>query len=144
MVVAAQYTDEGSNCTEGVDIDVMKGRAILLLGVLILSAAFSPAVLAEGNYSTASLVLLCADANRTSTLACKTYLRGVVDTWILKDIVSIDPPKYDARNGVTFCEAIIEVSDDEWVRIIRQSLSSMPPLFASDAVMKTLSTKLCQ
>lgn len=64
---------------------------------------------------------------------------------MLKDLVAVEPNRYRARAGEpAFCETIIKVSDDEWLRIVRSSLPTMEPGFASPAVSRALSANLCE
>lgn len=116
--------------------------SIVCFGIVV--ALMKPAQ-AESFYSVASLTLLCGAENPPNDLACTAYLHGVVETWMLKDIVSIEPYRYSSRGrGPTFCETINKVSDNEWLKIVRGNLNSMKPGFAADAVMQVLSKKLCE
>ncbi len=86
-----------------------------------------------------ALSLNCRDAE------CKIYLHGVVETWMLKDVVSVEPYRYSSRgNEPAFCETINKVSENEWLKIVRDNLNTMGPGFAADAVMEALSKKLCK
>lgn len=95
-------------------------------------------------YSVNSLKFLCS-SNGGDEGACHSYVQGVVETWMLKDMQSFEPTRYQSRDGLpTFCETIIKVSEDEWIRIIRDSLPTMQPGLASPAVQDALAERLCK
>ena len=123
----------------------MQSKHALTIICFVIIVVFVKPVQAEGFYSVASLTLLCGNRNPSNDFACKTYIRGVVETWMLKDIVGVNPDRYSSRgNEPTFCETISKVSDDEWLKIIRSNLNSMKPGFAADAVMDALFKQLCK
>jgi hypothetical protein len=76
---------------------------------------------------------------------CESYIRGVVETWFIKDVVGLDGPnyQYDGRGRPTFCARILKVSSDEWTSIVRKNLRSLKPGFASHEVMRILHEALC-
>ena len=100
--------------------------------------------LAEGGatiYSDKSLLLLCSSNNAYDRATCDSYIRGVVETWLLKDVVG--PDQYESHEGTTFCDRILKVSVDEWVSIVRRNLKSLKPGFASGEVMRLIHDALC-
>lgn len=119
-------------------------NALKILGTVLIVTTTQSAH-AESFYSVTSLTVLCA--NDANVNACKSYLHGVVETWELKDIVSVNPDRYLSSGNKlkpTFCETINKVSDSEWVAIVRSNLNTMEPGFASNAVMVALSNRLCK
>lgn len=120
----------------------MKHRKNLGAAICAVVALGGNSAQAENVYSVASLTLLCGDP--VNHEMCSVYLHGVVEAWMLKDVISADPPKYLQGNGPQFCEAINEASGDKRVLLIRRNLKSMQPGFAADAVMRTLSKDLCR
>lgn len=125
----------------------MQLRHALRLACLSLVMAFSQSIKAEIFFSTVSLKILCQSGDPSADLACKTYLHGIVETWMVKDIVSIDNKTYryvSRGNEPTFCETINKVSENEWLAIVRGNLNSMKPGLATIAVMEALSNKLCK
>ena len=73
------------------------------------------------------------------------YLHGVVETWMLKDLVSVTPSVYASRNHEpVFCEKINKASEDKWLAVVRANLDSMKSGFAASEVMKVLSKRLCK
>ncbi len=123
---------------------VKNKRALSLISFVILIAFMQP-IQAERFYSVASLTLLCGNKSPSRDAECKVYLHGVVETWMLKDVVSVEPYRYSSRgNEPTFCETINKVSENEWLNIVREKLNTMGPGLAADAVMEVLSAKLCK
>lgn len=119
-------------------------KYLLAISLLAAAASFTKPVRAEAFYSVASLTLLCGSENKRNEEACITYLHGIVETWMLKDVVSIQPYRFQKRGkGPAFCETINKVSNQEWLKIVRSNLNTMEPGFAADAVMTILSKKLC-
>lgn len=119
-------------------------RTIQTLGVFLLTA-LSALANAETYFSVSSLKIICGSETPNFEAVCKAYLHGVVETWMYKDVVGVNPPRYQSRGShPTFCDTIDKVSDDEWLKIVRINLNSLPPGLATDAVMKTLSNQLCK
>ena len=115
------------------------------LGGLLTVVSLVQPVHAESVFSVSSLALLCGDSSSQSEMACRSYLHGVVEAWMLKDLIGVDPYRYSShKDGTTFCETISNVSANEWIRIVRSNLASMEQGFAADAVMKVLSKSLCK
>ena len=81
----------------------------------------------ESVYSDKSLIIMCA--NDRHVIWCGSYIRGVVETWHIKDAVG--PDQYGNGGYLTFCSRILQVSSDEWTSIIRRNLRSVEPGFAS-------------
>jgi hypothetical protein len=79
-------------------------------------AGLAQATKGESFYSDKSLLLLCTGDRTNMSRMCETYIRGVVETWFLKDVVGPDGPnyQYDGRGKPTFCTRILNVSSDEW------------------------------
>lgn len=115
----------------------------------VIIFAISHSVNAGASYSVSSLGLLCRNNNPRENGACIVYLHGVVETWMIKDVVnqSKDSERFNYlsnNNSPTYCETINKVSENEWMEIVRNNLNTMEPGFASNAVMKALSDKLCK
>ena len=122
----------------------MKPIPTALLVLILLFVAGHPAR-AESVYSVDSLKILCGTVSVEGDSSCRIYLHGVVETWMLKDLVALKPRRYQARGREpAFCETILKVSDDEWLRIVRSSLPDMEPGIASLAVSKALAANLCE
>jgi len=97
------------------------------------------------HYSTQSLMAMCTDTSVFADQACKSYIRGVVETWFLKDLRSVDPNGFSSENGTpVYCETIFKVSDDEWKRIVIKNIDSTERNFASADVMSALFKGLCE
>lgn len=85
----------------------MQHKHALSIVCFVIIVAFMKPVQAESFYSVASLTLLCGNENPRDDAACIVYLHGVVETWMLKDVVSVEPYRYSSRgNEPTFCETI--------------------------------------
>jgi|SRR6056297_3405165 len=124
---------------------MVNSKSLLTSIFLSIGIAFSKPVHGESFYSVASLTLLCSSESHRNEEACIAYLHGIFETWMLKDVVSVDPYRYqNSGRGPTFCETINKVSDQEWLRIVRRSLETMDSGFAADAVMTILSQELCE
>lgn len=121
----------------------MQHKHTLSIVCIFIIVAFMKTAQADGFYSVTSLKTLCGNENPWHDDACKAYLHGVVETWMMKDMVSVEPYRYRASKS-TFCETINKVSDNEWLKIVRDNLNSMGTGFASDAVMTVLSKQLCK
>ena len=123
----------------------MQYKRTLRTVCFLIVFAITPSVNAETFYSVTSLRLLCGNGTPRKDAACKTYLHGVVETWMIKDLVSVDPRRFENRvRNLTFCESIYMASDNEWLEIVRSNLNSMKPGFAADAVMAALAKDLCK
>jgi hypothetical protein len=110
----------------------------------LIALAIAQSVNAEAFYTVSYLRHLCRNRNPGKEAACRTYLHGVVETWMIKDLVSVDPRRFENRvSNLTFCESIYKVSENEWVEIVRSNLNAMKPGFAADAVMQALAKNLC-
>ena len=121
----------------------MKAPYSLLAITLLLLSPFHT-VKSATVYSVDSLQVLCS-GNKEDNELCGLYIHGVVETWMLNDLESFEPTRYRSRVGQpTFCETIIRVSEEEWVRIIRESLPTMRPGLASVEVQKALAKNLCE
>lgn len=118
-------------------------RTLSIACIVIIWVSMNP-VCAESIYSGTSLKILCGNEDSDVKLACRTYVHGVVETWMLKDTVSVEPLRFKRRNGPIFCETILKVSADEWLRIVRSDLNSRDAGFAAGAVMNALSKNLCK
>lgn len=96
-------------------------------------------------FSTTSLTLLCGPQVRDDT-ACATYLQGIVETWQIKDLVSLDPPRYHSQNSnaPTACNAIGLVDGETLVQIIRSNLNQMDAGLAAINAMNVLHREICQ
>jgi hypothetical protein len=100
---------------------------------------------AESFYSVASLTILCGSPDKQLESACGTYIRAVVEAWMAKDVVSVDPYIYSSQNGTpTYCDAIGDATENAWIKVVRIDLRSMQPGFASAAVMHSLSKSYCK
>lgn len=95
-------------------------------------------------YSVESLKALCGNGP-VQTEACSFYIRGVVESWFVKDIAGVNPVAYKSHNNSPeFCDTIFKVSNSEWTKIVLNDLNNMKPGFASGAVMNALSNQLCK
>ena len=100
---------------------------------------------AENFYSVASLTLMCGSPDSQLESTCGAYIRAVVESWMVKDLVSVDPYKYSSQNGTaTYCDAIGYAAESDWVQTVRKDLKGMQPGFASGAVMHSLSKRYCK
>ena len=52
---------------------------------------------------------ICISDKPGFDVACEIFIQGVVETWIYRDAVSADPPKFAART-LPFCEVIWHTS----------------------------------
>jgi hypothetical protein len=87
-------------------------KYLLAISLLVVVAtAFTKPVRAERLYSVASLTLVCGSDNLRDEGLCITYLHGVVETWMLNDLVSVEPFRY--RSGSLYCDTISKVSEKE-------------------------------
>lgn len=121
----------------------MQHKHALSTACFVMAVAFMKPVQAEDFHSVATLKTICG--NPSYDLACMSYVHGIVEAWMLKDLVHTAPKRYSSHgNGPTFCETINKVSDREWVAIVRGSMNSMANGFAANAVMETLSKQLCE
>ncbi len=123
---------------------MMRNRNQLGIALFIAIATFSKLTDAQSVYSVASLKNLCESEDSALRFACESYVRGVVETWMLKDVVGVNPMRYKSNGRYPYCETITKVSGDEWSRIVRDNLDSMKPGFAAGAVMETIHKRLCK
>ena len=94
--------------------------------------------------SAEELKIFCLGEGAGPDLGCKLFIQGVIETWMYRDVISVDPEKFSARN-LAFCANIYHSSEDEWKRIVRAALSSADMRrAASYVVMKSLHDELCK
>ncbi len=128
------------------EVVVMSHMKLFLVPFLAFTLA-TPAMMSNAApfFTVASLNVLCGSDDEQTLELCKFYLHGVVETWMFKDLVGVDPMRYQSRGSFPeYCDTIGKVSDDEWVRVIRNELDSMEDTFATDAVMDSLANTLCK
>jgi len=94
--------------------------------------------------SSDDLKMLCLGDGPGPDIGCKIFIQGVVETWMYRDAISANPPKFAARN-LPFCENVWHASEDEWKRIVRAALPTAKAAWsASYVVMKSLHDEICK
>jgi hypothetical protein len=127
----------------------MKSRVMKkLITIAALSVLCATGANADGIWPKKSLRFVCNSNEETKVLACTSFIHGAVETWMRLDLVGVSPTarRYSATRGPVFCETILNVSADEWRRIVQERLQveKDDDGFAVELVVYALYDKLCK